>query len=160
MYARIALALICLAALVASAPESAPPGAAGIPIAVVPFGVLHGGAEPSVDVAEAIGADLAATGRFAVVSASDLPAQPQALSEIHFDEWRGAGIDYLVAGIVVVVHDGGHEVEFRLVDTREEAPILGFQMASAPDALRQTATRIAKRIEERLAGGPPASGPT
>jgi hypothetical protein len=52
-------------------------------------------------------------GRFALAAPAELPARPHTLSELDYEDWQGTGIDYLVIGVVVMVHDDGHEVEFR-----------------------------------------------
>ncbi len=79
-----------------------------------------------------------------------MPSQPTRMGEIRFEDWRRARIDYLVVGLVATVHDGGYEVEFRLVDTDEQASVVGFQVPSGPGELRLTARRIAKIIDQRL----------
>ena len=126
-------------------------GADRIPIAVVPFAVTRGGSAPSLDVAAAIRADLAASGRFAPLAAADLPSRPTLPAEVRAEEWQEANVDYVVVGHVARVHDGGHEVEFHLVDTRTQQSLVAFLLPSAPDALEQTALEIARLIEERVA---------
>jgi len=125
-----------------------------ITVAVVPFGLASGTAPPPVDVADVIRRDLSSAD-VRPTDAADLPERPSRLSEIHFERWEAFPADYLVVGLVAGVHDGGHEVEFRLIDpragARERATLLGLVVASGPDALEATAHRVAAMIEERLA---------
>jgi TolB protein len=129
-------------------------GPGGIPIAVVPFGLAAGSTPATADVAAIIRADLVATGRYAPLPVDELPAHPDRLSEVAFETWRRSKARYLVVGLVASVHDGGHEVEFRLIDPREEKTLVGFLVPSAPDALEETAHRIANLIEERIGERP------
>jgi len=124
----------------------------GIPIAVVPFGLAAGSTPATLDVAAIIRADLVATGRYAPLPVDELPAHPDRLSEVTFETWQRSRARYLVVGLVASVHDGGHEVEFRLIDPHDESTLVGFLMPSAPDALEATAHRIADLIEQRIGG--------
>lgn len=134
--------------------EEIPARADAIEVAVVPFGLAAGTPPPPVDVAEVIRRDLASSGRIVVLPEEALPERPARLSEVRFEAWRDSIADVLVIGLVAGVHDGGHEVEFRLVDprveTRERATLVGYVVASAPDALLPSAHRIASMIAERL----------
>ena len=125
-------------------------GADRIPIAVVPFAVTRGGSAPPLDLAAAIRTDLAASGRFAPIAAADLPSQPTLPAEVRAEEWQAANVDYVVVGHVARVHDGGHEVEFHLIDARSRSSLVAFLVPSAPDALEQTAQEIARIIEEHV----------
>jgi len=127
-------------------------GADRLAIAVVPFGVSKGGSAPPVDVAVVIRADLATGDRFALIDPAALPSRPTRAAEVRFEDWRRLDVDYLVVGRVAPVHDGGHEVEFRLLDVRAQQELAAFTLPSAPHALGHTAHEIARRIEERLAG--------
>lgn len=142
-----ALSLACTTPT-GSTPAAKPAATGGdtISIAVVPFGLAGGSAPPPQDVAEIIRGDLESVGRYAMMPVAELPAHPTRLSEVEFETWRGSQADYLVVGLVAGVHDGGHEVEFRLIDPREETTLVGYLMASAPDALPETAHRIADLI--------------
>jgi hypothetical protein len=155
---RIACAL-AFACLLLGCARSVPDAEAARPradtvLAVVPFGLAAGTPPPSVDVAEVIRSDLVALDGVAILPEADLPERPARLSEIGFERWRDAPVDYLVIGLIAGVHDGGHEVEFRLVDPgserREQATRIGFIVASAPEALDATAHRIASMIRARL----------
>jgi TolB protein len=127
-------------------------GADRLAIAVVPFGVSQGSSAPPVDVSLVIRADLATGDRFALIDTATLPSQPTRLAEVRFEDWRRLDVDYLVVGRVAHVHDGSHEVEFRLLDVRTQQELSAFTLPSAPHALGHTAHEIAQRIEERLSG--------
>lgn len=121
-------------------------------IAVVPFGVSKGSSAPPVDVAVVIRADLATGDRFDLVDTAELPSRPTHLADVRFEDWRRLDVDYLVFGRVAHVHDGGHEVVFRLIDVRAQQELSAFTVSSAPHALGHTAHEIARRIEERISG--------
>ncbi len=152
------LRLVALCALLAGCrtadvPTSAPAGGARLtPIAVVPFAVMPGTPPPPIDVAAAIRTDLAASGRFAPTDVASMPARPADPADVRFGDWRHLEIDYLVVGRVAMVHDGGHELEFQVVDARTETTVFGFQVPSAPDALELTAGEIAALVSRRISG--------
>ncbi|MBX9606722.1 MAG: hypothetical protein K2Y51_10905 [Gammaproteobacteria bacterium] len=134
----------------AAALTSAPEVDRSIEVAVVPFGLAAGTSPPPYDVAEIIRTDLEARGDLATTGLADLPARPTRLREVDFATWRGSKADYLVVGLVAGAHDGGHEVEFRLIDPRKETTVVGYMMPSAPDALAVTSHQIADLILEKL----------
>lgn len=156
--ALFGLATLCLACTTPSGRMSAASSADAendpISIAVVPFGLASGSPLPPCDVAEIIRGDLAGLSRIETVALDELPDRPTRLAEVEFETWRSSGADYLVVGLVAWVHDGGHEVEFRLIDPRTETTLVGYLMPSAPDALHETAHRIAELIAQRI--GEPA----
>ena len=121
-----------------------------IKIAVVPFGLAAGTSPPPYDVAEIIRTDLETRGDLTTIAVADLPARPTRLREVDFATWRSSQANYLVVGLVAGAHDGGHEVEFRLLDPREETTVVGYMMPSAPDALALTAHQIADLILKKL----------
>ena len=87
--------------------------------------------------------------------ASTVAEQPNPLTGPNALPLIGLGLAYLVVGLVASVHDGGHEVEFRLIDPDEETTLVGYTMPSAPDALPETAHRIADLIMMQLDAGTP-----
>ena len=147
-----ALCLACTTTPSGSMPAASNSKAGDLPIsiAVVPFGLAAGTAPPPCDVAEIIRGDLEAVGPIEILPIAELPAHPTRLSQVEFATWRSFGVDYLVVGLVAGVHDGGDEVEFRLIDPRDESTLVGYLMPSAPDALQDTAHRIAELIEETV----------
>jgi Tol biopolymer transport system component len=152
-----ALVIFCALCLACTTPfdstHAARDVAAGddtISIAVVPFGLASGSPPPPCDVAEIIRDELGSVDRIATVAVSELPGHPTRLAEVDFETWRGSKADLLVVGLVAGVHDGGHEVEFRLIDPHTEATLVGYLMPSAPDALAETAHSIADLIMLRI----------
>lgn len=127
-------------------------GAPPISIAVVPFALMPGTPGTPIDVAETIRTDLAASGRFAPTPVASMPARPSDPADIRFDDWRHLAVDYLVVGRVGLAHDGGHELEFQVVDARSEQTVFGFGVPSAPDALPLTASEIAALVNRRIGG--------
>ncbi len=119
-------------------------------IAIVPFGLAAGTSPPPFDVAEIVRADLEATGHLVTLAADALPARPTRLRDVDFALWRESKADLLLIGLVAGVHDGGHEVEFRLIDPRQESTLVGFMLPSAPDALERTAHQVAELILKQL----------
>lgn len=134
---------------------AAPAPSAGprpIAIAVVPFALMPGSPPPPVDVADVIRTDLAASGRFAPTQVGSMPERPSDPADIRFEDWRPLAVDYLVVGRVGMVHDGGHDVEYQVVDARTQATVFGFQVPSAPDDLPRTAREIATVVRQRISG--------
>jgi Tol biopolymer transport system component len=121
-----------------------------IKIAVIPFGLAAGTSPPPYDVAEIIRTDLETRSDLTTIAVADLPARPTRLREVDFASWRNSEAKYLVVGLVAGAHDGGHEVEFRLLDPSKETTVVGYMMPSAPDALAVTAHQIADLILEKL----------
>jgi TolB protein len=154
---RLLPLIVCCVLLAACRPADVSTSAAAggervIPIAVVPFALMPGTPTPPVDVAEAIRTDLVASGRFAPTDVASMPARPSDPADIRFDDWRHLDVAYLVVGRVSLVHDGGHEVEYQVVDARAEATVFGCQVPSAPDALGTTASEIATFVGRRIDG--------
>lgn len=136
---RVALfAVACAIALACRSPAERPADGA-ISIAVEPFAVAAGSPAPAIDVAEIIRARLASSRRFSVA------------------DGRRVEPDYRVIGRVAMVHDGGHEIEFHLIETRGRSALIEFLVPSAPDALERTALEIAAMIDRRLAAESGAS---
>jgi len=128
------------------------PSSGVLEIVVVPFALAPGSPVPPVDVARAIRTALAREPAFDVALAAHPAPDPAAVADVRFEEWRARGVDLVVVGLVGRVHDGGHEVEFHLLDVDSEASVLAYMVPSAPDDLAATARAIAAMIEGRLAG--------
>lgn len=126
-----------------------------LPIAVVPFGFEGQAQPPSDDVGAIIAADLARSGRFNPISASDLPARPHQGSEINFKQWRDSGSDTMVVG-KVIENNGSYLIRFQLFDILSGKQIIGYSMPSRGTALRRTAHQISDLIYEKLTGEPGA----
>jgi TolB protein len=132
-------------------------GADPIALAVIPFGVSLGSPPPPFDVARALAAELAATDRYDSVAVSGESPHAAAWTDVDVEPWRRAGADFVVVGVVGMVHDGGHELEFLVVDTRTGFSVVGYQVQSAPDELAKTVHRIADIVHQRLTGEQAAS---
>lgn len=150
----LALSLLAFACVLTACRTQIGPTAGADPIALVvlPFGVALGSPPPPIDVARAIAADLAATDRYAPVAVAGDPPHPAEWTRIDVEAWRRADADYVVVGVVGMVHDGGHEIEFLVVDTRTGFSVVGYQMQSAPDQLAKTAHQVADVVHQRLTG--------
>jgi len=82
--ALLAIAFVCIAALVAPSPARAQQLAidisngnpSAIPVAVVPFGFDGGGLPPETDVGEVVRADLARSGQFRTLPKTDIVETP------------------------------------------------------------------------------------
>lgn len=153
MSQRVLLLIACAAILGCRAPGGSRDGDARlISVAVVPFAVLPGSPPPPIDVADAIRTDLASSGRFAPTDVASMPSRPSDPAGIRFAEWRQLAVDYVIVGRIAMVHDGGHELEFQVVDARTETTMFGFQVPSAPDELPLTAREVAELVERRITG--------
>ncbi|MCW5889057.1 MAG: hypothetical protein KIT14_00755 [bacterium] len=56
------------------------------------------------------------------------------------------------SGRVGLVHDGGHDGEYQVVDAPTETTVFGFQVPSAPDQLSLVASEIAALVSRRISG--------
>ncbi|HVN37070.1 MAG TPA: hypothetical protein VMW19_02720 [Myxococcota bacterium] len=144
------LRLLSLLAICATSLACGADPADRIAIAVLPFGVSHGGKAPPVDVASVIRADLAWGDRFTQLDMADLPSQPTHLSDVHFEDWEQIPVDYLVIGRVARAQGGGHEVKYRLLDIHTQQVLDVMTVPSDRHELGYTAHEIARKIEERL----------
>ena len=124
-------------------------GGRQIPIAVVP---MAGESSQPQSVSEVIGADLARTGLFKLVSASGVNPVPTEPSEVNFADWSARSAEALVIGKIEPQSDGRVEVRFRLFDVQKAGQLASFSYVVAPPQLRATAHRIADVIYERLTG--------
>ena len=99
-------------------------GGRQIPIAVLP---MAGESAQPAAVSDVVGADLARTGLFRLVSTAGVSPLPTEPSEVNFADWtraqrRGAGDRQ-----VDPAADGRFEVRFRLLDVQKQA-----QLAASP----------------------------
>jgi TolB protein len=124
------------------------------PIAVVPMGWEEEGAAP-IDVAAVVAGDLARSGRFKPLAVSDMPQQPTESRELKLEDWRGAGVDYVVVG--KLTRSGtGFSIRFQLFDALRGNQLIGYSIPVPRDALRRGAHRVADMIYEKLTGEPGA----
>jgi TolB protein len=135
-----------------------------IPIAIVPFANPGGVAIPEADISTIVGDDLARSGRFNVLPATEFLSLPSSTAEVDFNDWRASGAEYIVVGQVEQTGNGQFDVQFELIDVLEREQMLAY----APNAqgvveycchyrvsgaqLRLTAHTIANQIFEQIVG--------
>ena len=121
-----------------------------MPIAVVPFGAVGGGAQHP-DVAAIVAADLARSGRFAPLAAEKLPGIPHDGKGINFAAWRAAGVENMVVG---QVQGEGDKllVQFQLFDVLRGVQLTGYSIPTRPERLRRVAHQISDIVYEKLTG--------
>ncbi len=146
---RILAALGSLAAWPAAAQfrvEITGVGATQVPIAIAP---LRDEAASGVAISAVVRADLERSGLF-----RSLPAQG-ALDErstVDLTQWRGQGVDALVAGSVTRLADGRFDVRYKLWDAVRNEQLLGQSKVVLAGDLRLAAHRVADEIYEKLTG--------
>lgn len=127
-----------------------------LPIAVVPFAVEGAGAAPPHDVAAIVAADLARSGKFRPLPASDMPQRPSYVRDVSFDPWRAMGMESLVVGRVRQEAPGRYEIQFQLLDVVRKQQIVGYSLPATSATLRSAAHEIADIVFERITGIPGA----
>jgi TolB protein len=123
-----------------------------VPIAVVPFGWLGEGAQP-YDLASVVAADLARSGRYAPLDASEMLQKPTTGAEIDFSDWRILDTEVVIVGRVSPANSKGeYEIEFRVFDVFRGDQLLGYRISSNATNMRRTAHQISDLIYEKLTG--------
>lgn len=125
---------------------------AGVPVAVVPFGWVGGGAGLEQDVAAIVRADLDRSGRFKNLPVRDMVGFPQTGEEIDFADWRRLNMDHLVVGQIRPLGNDQYQLRFQLFDVVRQQQLAGYKMNSSGRDLRTSAHRIADIIFEKLTG--------
>jgi len=126
-----------------------------LPIAVVPFH-WDGRDKPVHDVSQIVGQDLARSGRFAVLPATDYVSQPHQDRDVVFKDWRILKAEALLIGGVQQLAPGRYQVEFRLYDVFKEMQLAGFRYTVGAEKLRTVAHQISDIVYEKLTGEPGA----
>ncbi len=121
-----------------------------IPIAVVPFGVVGGGAAPALSSSAVISADLARSGRFELIARGDFLSQPHHLRAVKYKDWRLLKADALVIGSVTNIGNDQFEVRFRLLDVFREQQLAGRKFVASSAQLRKVAHQISDLIYQKL----------
>ena len=121
-------------------------GARQIPVAVVAFRSDDSGTMPLAGV---VRADLARSGIFQVSEPIELLDERSA---VVMAEWRGRGVDALVAGSVERLADGRFDVRYKLWDVVKGEELLGQGKVVVRADLRLAAHRIADEIHQALTG--------
>lgn len=127
----------------------------GTPIAIVPFG-WEGQAAPAQNVSDVIEADLARSGRFAVLPRKDFISLPHEDKDVVFKDWRILKAEALVIGSVRLSAPGKYQVQFRLYDVFKGSQIAGFRYTVGAGMLRSVAHQISDIIYEKITGEPGA----
>jgi TolB protein len=123
-----------------------------LPIAIVPFDDSQVPGGLPVDIAKIISDDLTRSGRFKVLSRSDLLARPSTESQINFRNWQALGQDSLVIGKITADATGKPTVQFQLFDVYKNQQLTGFSIPSKRSDLRAVAHRISDLIYEKITG--------
>ena len=124
-----------------------------IPIAIVPF-AWQGSGEAPFNVTSVIAADLANSGRFAVLTERDLISRPTQPAQVNFATWRSLETDALLIGQISPDATAGYAIVFQLFDVPRGEQLLAFRVPSSADDLRSTSHRIADMIFEEITGIP------
>lgn len=127
----------------------------GTPIAIVPFG-WEGQAAPAQNISDVIEADLARSGRFAVLPRKDFISLPHEDKDVVFKDWRILKAEALVIGSVRLSAPGKYQVQFRLYDVFKGSQIAGFRYTVGAGMLRSVAHQISDIIYEKITGEPGA----
>ncbi|MBI3546778.1 MAG: Tol-Pal system beta propeller repeat protein TolB [Gammaproteobacteria bacterium] len=126
----------------------------GIPIAIVPFS--WEGPAAAQNVSEVVEADLARSGRFAILSRKDFISMPHDEKDVVYKDWRLLKAEALVIGSVRSAGAGKFQVQFRVYDVFKETQLAGFRYTVSADLLRSVAHQISDVIYEKLTGEPGA----
>src|SRR5687768_7400893 len=122
------------------------------PIAVVPF------ARPgdvTTDLAEIIASDLARSGLFQPLAASDMLEKPTDAAQVNYRNWRAVAVDNVIVGTMRRLGNGQLSVRFQLLDVLRAQQLAGYDVpVPDPRRLRPVAHQIADLIYEKLTGVP------
>ena len=127
----------------------------GTPIAIVPFS-WEGPVKPAQNVSDIVEADLARSGRFAVLPRKDFISTPHEDKDVVFKDWRILKAEALTIGSVRLAAPGKFQVQFRLYDVFKQTQIAGFRYNVSAELLRSVAHQISDIIYEKITGEPGA----
>ncbi len=127
----------------------------GTPIAIVPFS-WEVPVKPEQNVSDVVEADLARSGRFAVLPRKDFISTPHEDKDVVFKDWRILKSEALVIGSVRLAAPGKYQVQFRLYDVFKQTQIAGFRYTVGADLLRSVAHQISDIIYQKITGEPGA----
>jgi len=127
----------------------------GTPIAIVPFS-WEGAIKPAQNVSDVVEADLARSGRFAVLPRKDFISTPHEDKDVVFKDWRILKAEALTIGSVRLAAPGKFQVQFRLYDVFKQTQIAGFRYNVSADLFRSVAHQISDIIYEKITGEPGA----
>jgi len=124
---------------------------AGIPIAVVPFG-LEGLSAMESFPADVIESDLDSSGKFDAVPRDTFLSKPTDLKSVQYKDWRLIKAEALVVGKVINIGNGQLEVRFRLIDVFRERQLAGQKFIIPQNRIRKVAHQISDIIYQQLTG--------
>lgn len=128
---------------------------AGIPIAVVPFG-LQGVDGLEHLPADIIQSDLGISGKFEPISRNSFLSRPTDLKSVQYKDWRLIKAEVLVVGKVINIGNGQYEVRFRLIDVFRERQLVGQKFLVPMNRLRRVSHQISDLIYQHFTGKPGA----
>lgn len=121
-----------------------------IPVAVTPFAWEGTGSAPE-DVAQIIGANLARSGLFQVISRERLASAPSGPDDFLAERWAAVGAEYLVIGRLLP-EDERVLIEFHVFDVLANQRLGGFRIPVPEDLLRRGAHRVSDIVHEQITG--------
>ncbi|MGB6976219.1 MAG: Tol-Pal system beta propeller repeat protein TolB [Gammaproteobacteria bacterium] len=162
-YLQILLVMVCLVAANAYAAldlELTHGFNAAMPIAVVPFASQEPGSQASNNIARVIATDLANSGRFKVMSTTNMEQFPQRVTDVDYGYWRKQKQNNLVIGSAKPLGDGRYQVSFQLLDVfaqgkgqqADTSALLSQQFTVSAQELRALAHHISDLIYRQLTG--------
>ncbi len=129
---------------------------AGTPIAIVPFSVKPA-QNLSQPIWEIVASDLARSGRFEPLPASDFLSMPTSLPQVRYKDWRLLKMNAIVIGEVQQIATDSYNVTFRLLDVFNESQLDAYSYPGVKSSqLRKAAHKISDRIYEKMTGIPGA----
>ncbi len=128
----------------------------GVPIAILPWQVAPGDAQPAEDIAAIVSNDLYSTGLFSPIDENEFPQRATRASEINYQLWRNNGIENIVLGNLRTNTIGGFDVQFQLLDAIRGRQLAGYSIPVEEGDLRRVAHKISDLIFEELTGTPGA----
>lgn len=117
-----------------------------IPIVIVPFA---GDAQAAQAINEVVVGDLARSGLFRIVDATD--KSPHDVTEVNYADWQGRGAEALAIGNVSVAAKRV-EAKFQLLDAVRQTELVAQVVSSSDGQLRAIGHRVADLIYEKLTG--------
>ena len=122
---------------IAKAPEQAPK------IAIVPF-------NSDQAVYPVVESDLNRSGRF-TSNSQNLPVSAQ-LDQINAENWKNAGVPYVVVGKVTQLDDNTKQIHYQLFDTEKQQYLLNEVLTVPNNKIRQAGHTISDTIYQTLTG--------
>ncbi len=127
-----------------------PEGAGAVPIAIVPFGTVPG---MTTELASIVEADLARSGFFAPLAATEMLEHPNDAAQLDYRNWRMVNVDDVVVGRVQRDQSGALMVRFQIADVARGQVLAGFELPIPdPSRPRPVAHQIADIVYEKLTG--------